>query len=177
MDIYFKNTKMKLVSKIICWILWILICFILINLLIWSVKYWWIQKYSTVLNNTNRQESISEISLFKPKTWVSVFYKTAQDETMIIDEFTQIEDSLPNENSVQKTSNVDSVLNEYLSWDTPRDSIQQSQPNRNPYDPDYEDEFNSFFGTTAEKTWEIISVEEIEDLWEVWFNINGNTDN
>ena len=49
--------------------------------------------------------------------------------------------------------------------------------NHNPYDPDYEDEFNSFFWVTSEETWEIIPVQEIENLETAWFLVNENTEN
>ena len=59
-----------------------------------------------------------------------------------------------------------------LSWDNVSGVVQE---NHNPYDPDYEDEFNSFFWVTSEETWELIPVQKIENLETAWFIVDENS--
>lgn len=148
---------MKKACKVICLILWIIICFILVNLLIWTIKYWWTKAYSQILNEKNWQESMSEFSILRPKTRVAIFYKDSQEDTQ-----KQVEENLLNELDNEASEQVDDIFNEILSGDVEVD--EEENTNRNPYDPDYEDEFNSFFWNTSQDTPEVISVEEIENL-------------
>lgn len=66
-------------------------------------------------------------------------------------------------------SEIDKILWELLLWD------QEEDINHNPYDPDYEDEFNSFFGASSEETWAVIPVQKIENLEQAGFIIDENT--
>ena len=163
---------MKKACKVIRWILWIFICFILVNLIIWTIKYWGTKAYSKILNEKDWQESMAEFSIIKPKTRVAMFYKDSQEN---ID--TTAEETLLNELDTEASAEVDDIFNVLLSWDT--EVIDEENVNRNPYDPDYEDEFNSFFGTSSEETWELIPVQEIEnieDLWDAWFKLDDSTE-
>lgn len=150
---------MRTISKIICWIFLVIALFIIVNLVIWSVQYWWTKNYSQYLNNKNWDEVIAQVYILKPKTWLTPFYEV---------DYVNIE--------TNKNNNIEnSNLNETLSWD--KETAAQ-EVNHNPYDPDYEDEFNSFFGTNSEATWEKISVQEIEnieDLWDAWFKVDDST--
>lgn len=142
--------KMKIISKIICGIFVVIILFILVNLINWTVWYWWTKNYAEILNNKDRNESVSQISILKPKTWISIFYDSQVEENVdlegIVDDFNLEED----------------MGVEFESWDVEEE---EKEVNHNPYDPDYEDEFNSFFWITSEETWwDIIPVQEIEDL-------------
>ena len=151
---------MKLICKIICRILWIFIWFILINLIIWTIIYWWTKKYSEILNQKDWQQNVSEFSLFKPKTRVAMFYDLEWWEEKV-----QELSDIDNEN----ISDVNRILEEFLSWEY------DDEINHNPYDPDYEDEFNSFFGGSSKEDQGIIPVEEIEDLEPAWFVVNEST--
>lgn len=153
---------MRTVSKIICWIFLAIALFIIVNIVIWSIQYWWTKNYSEYLNNKNRNESIAQVYILKPKTWLSMFYEI---------------DSI---NIKRKNNEDDSIKNidssDILSGDV---ETEEKEVNHNPYDPDYEDEFNSFFGTSSEETWELISVQEIEnieDLWDAWFKLDDSTE-
>lgn len=152
---------MRTVSKIICWIFIAFVLFIIVNLVIWAVQYGWTKNYSEYLNSKNRNESIAQVYILKPKTWLSMFY-----EIDSVDIETNNEDN--------NIKNIDS--NEILSGDV---EVEEKEVNHNPYDPDYEDEFNSFFWASSEETWDIISVQEIEnieDLWEVGFTVDDSTE-
>lgn len=160
---------MKKICKIICRVLWIFICFILVNLVIWTIVYWWTKKYSEVLNQKDWQYSISEISILKPKTRFSIFYKNWQNDIE-----KKIEDNILDELDTESSSDVENFLNEFLSWNS--ENIEEATVNHNPYDPDYEDEFNSFFWWSSEENSEIIPVEEIENLEPAGFVVDESTE-
>ena len=150
------ENKMRVISKIICWIFIVFILFILVNLVLWVVQYWWTKNYSEYLNKKNRDESVANVRLLEPKTRLSIFYDV---------------DGLDADIDVGDEITVDNNL-----WIA---DTEVKQVNHNPYDPDYEDEFNSFFAWSSEETWNIISVqdiENIEDLWDAWFKIDENTE-
>lgn len=147
---------MKVISKIICGIFVALILFILVNLINWAIQYWWTKNYSEILNNKDWDESVSQISILKPKTWISIFYEwqVLDGDVDTISEFIDLEQGVDIE-----------------SWDAVEKEV-----NHNPYDPDYEDEFNSFFWNTLEETWEIIPVQEIENLEPAGFVVDESTE-
>lgn len=159
---------MKKACKVICRILWIFICFILVNLIIWTIKYWGTKAYSKILNEKDWQESMAEFSILRPKTRVAMFYENKQEDTN-----KTVEENLLNELDAEASAEVDDIFNELLSWDT--EGIEENV-NRNPYDPDYEDEFNSFFWVDSEENSEIISVEDIENLEPAGFIVDENTE-
>lgn len=111
---------------------------------------------------------MAEFSILRPKTRVSIFYKDSQED---IEKW--LEETLINEADDETISEVDSILNEFLSWDT--EITEEENVIRNPYDPDYEDEFNSFFWVDSEENSEIIPVENIEDLEPAGFVVDENT--
>jgi hypothetical protein len=80
-----------------------------------------------------------------------------------------------NELDTEASAEVDDIFNELLSWDT--EITEEENVNHNPYDPDYEDEFNSFFWVDSEENSEIISVEDIENLEPAGFVVDENTEN
>ena len=154
---------MKIISRIICWIFVAILLFIIVNLINWAILYWWTKNYSEILNNKDRDESIAQISILKPKTWISIFYAS----------------------QVEKNDDIENVMEEFVwdielyenmdieSWDV----IEEKESNHNPYDPDYEDEFNSFFWLTSEETWvDLISVQEIENLEPAGFVVDDSTE-
>ena len=161
---------MKKACKVICWILWIFIWFILVNLIIWTIKYWGTNAYSKILNEKNWQESMSEFSILRPKTRVAMFYEKSQEDIE-----KTAEENLFNELDVETSAEVDDIFNDFLSWDT--EVIEEEILNHNPYDPDYEDEFKSFFWWSSEESSEIIPVEEIEDLEPAGFVVDENAEN
>ena len=145
-------------------------CFILVNLIIWAIKYWGTKTYSEILNQKDWQQSVTEFSILKPKTRFAMFYKDSQEDTDKI-----VEEDLLNELDTEASAEVDDILNEFLSWDA--EVTDEETVNHNPYDPDYEDEFNSFFWEASEENTELISVEEIEDLEPAGFVVDENTEN
>ena len=160
---------MRLISKFICWFFLTFILFIAINLIIWTIKYWWTKAYSEILNNKDRDKSIAEISILKPKTRVAMFYEATQE-----DADKTVEENLLNGLDSESSAQVDDILNEFLSWDV--ELIDEETVNHNPYDPDYEDEFNSFFWWSSEEISEVIPVEEIEDLEPAGFVVDDSTE-
>ena len=99
-----------------------------------------------------------------------MFYKDSQEDTDKI-----VEKDLLNELDTEASAEVDDILNEFLSWDA--EVTDEETVNHNPYDPDYEDEFNSFFWVDSEENSEIIPVEDIEDLEPAGFVVDENTEN
>lgn len=160
---------MKKICKVICRILWIFMWFILINLVIWTIKYWWTKAYSQILNQKDWQESMSEFSILKPKTRVAIFYENSQEDTE-----KKVEENLLNELDTEASAEVDNIFSELLSWDA--EVTEEETVNHNPYDPDYEDDFNSFFWWSSEESPEIIPVEEIEDLEPAGFVVDESTE-
>lgn len=148
------ENKMRVISKIICGIFVVFILFILVNLTLWAMQYWWTKKYAEYLNKKDRDESVSNVYLLQPKTWLSVFYDV---DGLDID--------MDEENE-----------NDSMIVNPDEDETQVKEVNHNPYDPDYEDEFNSFFGWNSDDTWSIISVQDIEDLSDAWFKIDDSTE-
>lgn len=65
---------MKIISKIIAWILSIIFVFIALNLIVWLIKYGGISNYSDFLNKKDRNTTISQISIKDPKSIFSLFY-------------------------------------------------------------------------------------------------------
>ena len=153
---------MRTISKIICWIFVIFVLFIVVNLVIWAVHYWWTKKYSEYLNSRNRDDSIAQVYILKPQTWLSIFYEIDWLNAEI------------NNNQNTQVENIES--NETLSWDN-WDNTEIKEENHNPYDPDYENEFNSFFWWSAEENSEVIPVEEIESLEPAGFVADDGTEN
>lgn len=146
---------MKIVFRVIYCLLWIFLCFIIVNLVIWSVKYGWISSYAHILNAKDWQSSVSNIS-FSPKSWISIFYQDENTTDNVV------------EPTIQEPENVDTNI------DT--NTTTTKEVNRNPYDPDYEDEFNSFFGTKDEEKWQEIQEQTQEetysDLEAPWFKLD-----
>lgn len=122
-----------------------------------------------MLNEKDWQESMAEFSILRPKTRVAMFYENKQEDTN-----KTVEENLLNELDAEASAEVDDIFNEFLSWDT--EVTVEENTNRNPYDPDYEDEFNSFFWVDSEENSEIISVEDIENLEPAGFIVDENTE-
>jgi len=106
---------MKIISKIIIWILSIVALFIIINLIVGACKYKWFSNYVQILDDKNREESANQINIKAPKTRFSIFYADDTWDTISSDD--------------TNTNKKNSL--------TPKST--------NPYEYDYEDEFNSFF--------------------------------
>ena len=157
---------MRTISKIICGIFVALFLFISVNLVIWAIQYWWTKNYSEYLNDKNRKDCIEQVYILKPKTWLSVFYEL---ESMPLENNNGNIKGEKNVEIVEGDANLDL---DNLSWDNVSGVVQE---NHNPYDPDYEDEFNSFFWVTSEETWEIIPVQKIENLETAWFIVDENS--
>ena len=159
--LYYYDFNMRVISKIICWIFLAFALFIIVNLILWVIQYWWTKNYSKYLNEKSRDDSVEQVYILRPKTWLSIFYEV---------DWIDIEKKEDPKNVVEPTD-----LNENASWDS--ENLEENTVNHNPYDPDYEDEFNSFFWVTSEdNTWEIISVQEIENLETAGF-VDESTEN
>lgn len=161
---------MRTISKIICGIFAACFLFILVNLVIWAIQYWWTKNYSEYLNNKNRKDTIEEVYILKPKTWLSVFYEL---EPAIVENTNDSNENLQEEKNIEVVEDeVENTDLENLSWDN--QEVDDNVTSHNPYDPDYEDEFNSFFWVDSEETWDIIPVQEIEDLEPAGFVADEN---
>lgn len=65
---------MKIISKIIVRLLSLVALFIIANLVIWVFKYGWLSNYVDILDEKNREDSIAQVQINNPKTWLSIFY-------------------------------------------------------------------------------------------------------
>ena len=112
---------------------------------------------------------MSEFSILKPKTRVSMFYSDWQKD---LQEW--LEDSLLDDIDTENLSDVDAILNEFLAWEN--EGNEEENINHNPYDPDYEDEFSSFFWGGGQESSGIIPVQEIENLEPAGFVVDERTE-
>ena len=126
----FYQNSMKIVSKIITWILSIIFLFIIINLAIGVVKYEWLANYSDFLNQKERNTVVSQISIKDPISIFSLFHW----------EYTPREKNI----DVRQENLEDKIIDQELQ----KDSQVDEEAKLNVYDPDFEDDFNAFFGKT-----------------------------
>lgn len=119
---------MKIISKILVWLLGIIFLFILVNIAFGIYRYKWIKNYSEILNQKDRQSTISTISIKNPISILDIFYSQIQASTW------------ENNNILQDTGIVLEEVEEVEAetWNNEID----------PYDPEFEEDFNSFFGGT-----------------------------
>lgn len=141
---------MKKFSKIISYIVLLVILFFLINMLIWVIKYRWIDSYSTYLNNKDRNETIYNFRIWRPKTRVSLFYWEMEN--------------ISDDTSLSNLENLNEDIIDTLTWDSNHDD----ENIVNPYDPEYEDEFNSFFWTKSDDINEINIQDTTGAETEIW---------
>ena len=144
----------KKILKIIIMLIVVFMLFIIINLIIWWIKYKSFRDYANMLEQKSRNESIEDLTR-NPISWISIFYEQADPIDSISDATTRdllqnIDVLLPWDDNwllseeIDDIENIDDIasLDDSISWW--QDEIVESSDN-NPYDPDYEDEFNSFF--------------------------------
>lgn len=116
---------MKIASKVVFWFLTAIFAFIIINLTIGLIKYKSLNNYIDHLDQKDWSKTVSQISISNPKSILNIFYwdldfsKQAEQTEQILDTLDLIDDK-----EILETWN-----NEF-----------------DPYDPDFQDEFNSFFG-------------------------------
>ena len=151
---------LKTILKTIMYLLFLVVLFVCVNLVVGCVKYWWISDYVNVLNEKKWNETIGELSL-NPITWFAIFYqKDISDvqDPWIMDMFQQVDDALNKDNPETQlapelweledntgTPAFDLEWYENMENDTTADWSADSTLGTNPYDPEFEDEFNSFF--------------------------------
>lgn len=140
-NVYILKKQMKIISKIIVWILSIIFLFVVVNLGIGLFKYKSISNYANFLNQKDRHSSISQIDITNPMSILSLFYG----------EYTP----LPKNIDLDENSDLDLIED----WDL---DVQQKDW-LNVYDPEFEDDFNEFFGTTH--TWNQKEKPQDEEVW------------
>jgi len=120
---------MKIASKIIVWIVSIALFFVLVNLGIGLFKHKSISNYADFLNQKDWQSAISQIDIKNPSSIFSIFYG----------------DSV----SIKKDTNKDLADTEIIAETKDEISLEdESNNSMDHYDPEFQDEFNEFFGTT-----------------------------
>lgn len=153
----------KLINALIC-ILSLVILAILINLLIWWYRCGSFTSYITWLEEKNWNDEIKMVTR-NPTTWPKLFY-VQPDISQIITDSENIEllNSLDAELSAEFDSGDiellpdseelwDPIVQENVFVEEPSDNQSLDDTansddiaqETNPYDPDFEDEFNSFF--------------------------------
>ena len=145
---------MRIVFKLLIWIASLILIFIIANISIWAYKIWSLTDYMSELNQKEWSESISSISLNDPVSIFSIF-TVENDNTWsgnITEDLTQ--DVEKQEENILITWDQNIEINTWEEID--------------PYDPEFEDEFNSFFGEDSntndisksiENTWEKVDTE------------------
>jgi hypothetical protein len=146
---------MQIIKKIIGFItiiLSVIIVFILVNLLIGGLKFWSFSGYFNMLEDKN-WDSVSEDITWNPVSRIWIFYDDTDDSQTQIDSTSEellnnLDELLPRDENLPRPTedDLDDISLEeptFQIWDT---QIVESWENYdNPYDPDFEDEFNSFF--------------------------------
>ena len=132
---------MKIISKIVVWILSLVLVFIFANLLIWSFKTKWINNYAQLLSDKEWSETISQVTIANP---ISIFSIFSVSSWAILPEDNNIVSEMEDE-----TENKPEIIIEINTWE-----------NQDPYDPEFEDEFNSFFWWEDEQNNDSIILEE-----------------
>ncbi len=122
---------MKIFSKIIMRILVILLLFVFVNLVIGFTKHKSLADYTKFLNERDRNYSVSQISIKNPISILSLFYGEISNQDLswnVLD---------------MEGENLDEDI--ALDWNIlPDDGLTTIDP----YDPEFEDDFNEFFGKT-----------------------------
>lgn len=151
----------KTILSVFAWLFVAVILFICVNLVIGCVKYRWVWNYTKILDEKNWGETINQVSI-NPLSWLWLFYNQQNiniDDPEALNMFQQVDNALIGnpwvddgaqdaELGVLDDSN-DSMFD--LEWadsvDTQENTIweEKTQGVTNPYDPEFEDEFNSFF--------------------------------
>jgi len=102
----------------------LLLCFFVLG----YVKFnGWVHDYFKYLNEKNRKESISKVDLWKPSSYVNVFWEDGVDELWIIN-------------------------NEWLTWDLnieelEIDGLSGIDDDIDVFDPEFQDDFDDFFAS------------------------------
>ncbi len=121
---------MKIISKIVVWILSLIAIFMVANLVIWCFQYKWIGNYIQILENKDWSSTIAQVNINNPISIFSIFY-----EEGYID--------IPDDASLTQTWDIlsenDTVDIQNTTWDVVEEN------NIDPYDPEFEDDFNDFF--------------------------------
>ena len=157
---------MRIISKIIVWILSLILIFIVANLSIWSFQIKSISSYMQLLNEKDWSETISHITVTNPASIFSIFYVGSED--ILLDNNTEI--NIENTTVIieWETEIVQETIN---TWD--RTDV-ETWNSLDPYDPEFEDDFNSFFGWEEESgsdnnTWELLEANK-----KTWFDTSGD---
>lgn len=148
---------MRIISKIIVWVFSLLLVFIVVNLLIWSYKMEWVGNYMQLLNNKDWSQSISQVYITNPTSIFSIFSIQTPGST-----WQQI-GTLGSPVGVLETGDIQDIIN---TWNSDTETWDELDP----YDPEFEDEFNSFFGWEESDsntiTWETIDL-DVEDITKI----------
>ena len=121
---------MKIMPKIIVWMLSLIAVFIVANLVIWCFQYKWINNYIQILENKNWSSTIEQININDPISIFSMFYEEGYINISDTTDLTQTWNIL---------SEDDIVDIQNTTWDIVEENT------IDPYDPEFEDDFNSFF--------------------------------
>jgi len=73
-NVYILKKQMKIISKVIVWILSIIFLFVVVNLGIGLFKYKSISNYVDFLNKKDRDSAIAQIDITNPTSIFSIFY-------------------------------------------------------------------------------------------------------
>lgn len=130
---------MKTISKCLMWIFICIISFIWVVLVIWVFKFGWITEYAKVLNSKNWVDE--DVSL-NPISWIDTLLNKNDVEKLPeidlpMEEIDNIEIYVDGEKYEEESGFVDEITNENEETEQ-EDSI-------NPYDPDFDQEFNDYF--------------------------------
>ena len=140
-NVYILKKQMKIISKVIVWILSIIFLFVVVNLGIGLFKYKSIANYAEFLNQKNWNDTVAQIDITNPASIFSMFYG----------EYIP----LPKDVKLDDKDSLDLIQDGDLET--------QEEEWLNVYDPEFQDDFNEFFGTTH--TWSQSQKPEYEEAW------------
>ncbi len=132
---------MKIISKILTRIFLLAFVFLLVNLIYGCFKYDGVKNYMQILNEKDRDTSIWQVSISDP---ISIFWlfntdTTNNENSNLEQDQKTIPDSTENEEEIEKIDTQDTST---------------GSNEMDPYDPEFEDEFNSFFwGNEDDQEW------------------------
>lgn len=148
---------MKIIKTIINFliiILSIIILFILVNLLIGCIRVWSFSDYISTLESKD-WDTVSQDISWNPTSRFWIFYDDTDTQQIELDPESEkllnnLDTLLPSDNTMADSSDIDlsgdiaEIEPTFQTW-TEDEVIDTWDTWNNPYDPDFEDEFNSFF--------------------------------
>lgn len=123
----------------------------------------WVNNYMQLLNDKDWSETISQVTITDPVSIFSIF--SVSSGTILLEN--NVEDNIETNIDVETT---ETIIVDVETWNN--QEITNTWEALDPYDPEFEEDFNSFFWWETTETWELFtgSLEEEKETTEhtVW---------